>query len=241
VIPMKQEGVLVRPLRQMNGHASFNEVFFTDARIERDWVVGSIGDGWAAALTTLAHERRFGAMGRPSYGTRQGRALDEARVEADRHFATYSWYPQRAGRVDLLAEQARANDVGADRLSRQDVAAVTAKQRVAGWTADRARAARALGRQPGAEGSIGKLAMSDIARDAARAHSRLGGADGMLRGSDGALDGLIAEILVSVPAQSIAGGTDEIQKNILGEKSLGLPREPSIDKDLPYNKTARNG
>ena len=241
VIPMKQEGVLVRPLRQMNGHASFNEVFFTDARIESDWVVGSIGEGWAAALTTLAHERRFGAMGRPSYGTRQGRALDEARVEADRHFATYSWYPQRAGRVDLLAGRAGANDLAADRMSRQDVAAVTAKQRVAGWTADRARAARALGRQPGAEGSIGKLAMSDIARDAARAHSRLGGADGMLRGSDGALGGLIAEILVSVPAQSIAGGTDEIQKNILGEKSLGLPREPSIDKDLPYNKTARNG
>jgi len=241
VIPMKQAGVLVRPLRQMNGHASFNEVFFTDARIDRDWVVGTVSDGWAAALTTLAHERRFGAMGRPAYGTRSGRALDEARVEADRHFATYSWYPQRAGRVDLLAGQLRANGLASDPLSRQDVAAVTAKQRVAGWTADRARAARARGREPGAEGSIGKLAMSDIARAAARAHTRLSGADAMLRGADSALDGTIAEILVSVPAQSIAGGTDEIQKNIIGEKSLGLPREPSPDKDLPYNKTVRNG
>jgi len=241
VIPMKQAGVLVRPLRQMNGHSSFNEVFFTDARIGRDWVVGSVGDGWAAALTTLAHERRFGAMGRPAYGARTGRAIDEARVEADRHFATYSWYPQRAGRVDLLAGQVRANGLSSDGLIRDDVAAVIAKQRVAGWTADRARAARALGRQPGAEGSIGKLAMSDIARAAARAHSRLGGADAMLGHDDGALGGTVAEILVSVPAQSIAGGTDEIQKNIIGEKSLGLPREPAIDKDLPFNQTRRNG
>ena len=239
VIPMKQAGVLVRPLRQMNGHASFNEVFLTDAHIPREWVVGAVGDGWAAALTTLAHERRFGAMGRPTYSARPGRALDEARVEADRHFATYSWYPQRAGRVDLLAGQARAHDLVADPLVRLDVADAMAKQRVAGWTADRARTARARGRQPGPEGSIGKLAMSDIARTAARAHARLAGADAMLGGADGPLGGTIAEILISVPAQSIAGGTDEIQKNIIGEKSLGLPREPSPDKDLPFNKTPR--
>ena len=240
VISMKQPGVLVRPLRQMNGHASFNEVFFTDARIPRDWVVGSIGDGWAAALTTLAHERRFGAMGRPSYGTRTGRAVDEARIEADRYFATYSWYPQRAGRVDLLTDQATANGLASDPLTRQALVEVMSAQRIAGWTGDRARAARANGREPGPEGSIGKLAMSEIAKAASGAHARLAGASAMLGGADGQLDGVIAEILVSVPAQSIAGGTDEIQRNIIGEKSLGLPREPSPDTGLPFNQTKRS-
>ena len=65
VIPMKQPGVEVRPLRQMNHHASFNQVFMTDARVPKDWVVGEVNRGWASALATLAHERRFGALGGP--------------------------------------------------------------------------------------------------------------------------------------------------------------------------------
>ncbi|MCB0955689.1 MAG: acyl-CoA dehydrogenase, partial [Ilumatobacter sp.] len=114
-------------------------------------------------------------------------------------------------------------------------------QRVSQWTAERAKANRALGRPPGPEGSIGKLAISHVARQAARVHSRLGGPHSMLAGTDphAPLDGLLAEILISVPAQSIAGGTDEIQRNILGEKALGLPKEPDPGKDLPYRE-ARN-
>ena len=240
-VPMRQPGVVVRPLRQMNRHQSFNEVFFTDARIPRDWVIGEVGQGWTVALTTLAHERRFGAaMSRPRLDARRGRALDEARAEAGDYFAAYRWYPQRAGRVDLLVEQARAAAVTSDAVIRQELARVLSLQKVSAWTAERARAARSLGRPPGAEGSVGKLATSVIARAAAATHGRIAGAAATLSGSDSPLDGLITEILISVSAQSIAGGTDEIQKNILGEKILGLPREPAVDRDLPFNEARRN-
>ena len=113
-----------------------------------------------------------------------------------------------------------------DAALRQDVVRLLTMQRIAGWTAERARAARELGRPPGPEGSVGKLAMSAVARLAAHVHGRIAGAEGMLTGPGTAADGMVAEVLVSVPGQSIAGGTDEIQRNILGERMLGLPREP---------------
>ncbi len=239
VLPMKQPGVEVRPLRQMNHHASFNEVFMTDARIPRDWVVGEVNQGWTAALATLAHERRFGVIG----GNRldavdPGPALDEARHEAAESAKVYAWYPQRAGRSDLAMPHAVSAGVDDDPLVRQDIARSVSMYRSSQWTAERAKAARLLGRPPGAEGSIGKLALSNIARQAATVHSSIGGAHGMLAGDDPAapLDGLLAEILISVPAQSIAGGTDEIQHNILGEKFLGLPREPDPAKGMPYRE-----
>ncbi|HSR84189.1 MAG TPA: acyl-CoA dehydrogenase family protein [Streptosporangiaceae bacterium] len=241
VLPMKQPGVEVRQLRQMNFHASFNEVFLTDARIPKDNVVGPVGQGWAAALTTLAYERRFAALRRPSYSSASGLALDEARAEADDHFATYSWYPQRAGRPDLVIDHARAAGVADDPVIRQAIARLLTLHRVSVWTAERARAVRALGARPGAEGSIGKLAASNIARESAKVHAMIAGAKGMLTGPDSALGGVIAEVLMSVPGQSIAGGTDEIQKNILAEKVLGLPGEVRVDKDIPFSQIQHRG
>ena len=193
------------------------------------------------ALTTLAFERRFGAMARPTFAQTESRALDEARREADQHFATYRWYPQRAGRVDLVVPCAQAQGRSADPVVRQEMARLLSMQRVSTWTAQRARSAVALGRTPGPEGSLGKLAMSGVARQAARVHASIAGPAAMLSGTDSPLDGVIAEILVSVPAQSIAGGTDEIQRNIIGEKVLGLPREPSTDRDRPFRELPRNG
>jgi alkylation response protein AidB-like acyl-CoA dehydrogenase len=241
VLPMRQPGVEVRPLRQMNYRASFNEVFLTDARVPRDWVVGAVNQGWTAALATLAHERRWGAIGIDIDTTPRGRAHDEARAEAAEAAKVYAWYPQRAGRADLVLDHARAAGVTGDPRVRQEVAKLVAMNRVSQWTAERAKARRRLGRPPGAEGSIGKLALSNVARQAAAVHGAIGGAHALLAGNDpdAPLDGLLAEILISVPAQSIAGGTDEIQRNILGERVLGLAREPDPAKNLPYRE-ARN-
>ena len=240
-LPMHQPGVEVRQLRQMNFHASFNEVFLTEARIPRDNVIGELGQGWKAALTTLAYERRFAALRRPSYSPAPGRALAEARAEADDHFATYSWYPQRAGRPDLVIEHARAAGVTADPLIRQAIARLIAMQRASEWTAERARVARAAGARPGAEGSIGKLAASNIARESARVHAMIAAAGALLTGPESPLGGIVAEVLMSVPGQSIAGGTDEIQKNIIAEKMLGLPPEIRVDRDVPFSQVRHRG
>jgi alkylation response protein AidB-like acyl-CoA dehydrogenase len=240
-IPMDQPGVEVRPLRQMNGHASFNEVFLTDARVATANVIGGVGDGWTVAHTTLAHERRLfsGLRGRPaSWGS--GRAVREAELEIAASLEPYKWYPQRAGRVDLVADRAKATGRNDDPVVRQEVTRLLAMARTAQWTAQRARAVRALGRPPGPEGSIGKLSASAIARAAARAHTLIAGARGMLTGADGPLDGIIAEVLVSVPAVSIAGGTDEIQRDIIGERVLGLPRGARPDADVPFRDVPRN-
>jgi hypothetical protein len=245
VLPMHQQGVEVRPIVQMNRHASFNEVFLTDARIPASHLVGSLGDGWRIARTTLAHERTFATMRRPRFdvapradGTAP-RALVEADAEAEEHFRTYVWYPQRAGRADLVIDQARRYGKAADPTVRQRIADLVAFSRANEWTAARARAARALGRPPGPEGSLGKLAASEVARRSARVHAAIVGAAGMLADGPHPNDRLIAEVLVSTPAQSIAGGTDEIQRNIVGDNILGLPREPATDTDRPFRDVVR--
>jgi alkylation response protein AidB-like acyl-CoA dehydrogenase len=104
----------------------------------------------------------------------------------------------------------------------------------------RARAAQALGRPQGPEGSLGKLLGSHVARAAARVHTMIDGANAMLTGSDGTMDGVIAEILVSVPATSIAGGTDEIQRNIIAERILRMPKETDAYAGKPFRDVPRN-
>src|SRR3954465_1630788 len=112
--------------------------------------------------------------------------------------------------------------------------------KAAEWTARRARTAQEQGRPQGPEGSLGKLASSLIARAAARVHTSLLGPDALLRGDDSPMNGVLAEILVSVPACSIAGGTDEIQRNIISERVLKMPRERTGDADRPFKDVPRN-
>ena len=226
-VDLRQPGVEVRPIRQMNGHASFNEVFLTDVLAVDEEVVGEVDGGWAVARTTLAHERRLNVAKHLAAKHARGRVIDEARIEGREAMAPYRWYPQRSGRPDLLVEAARAAGRASDPVVRQEVAKVFCLARCAEWTAARARAGRAAGRPPGPEGSIGKLQGSLIARAAAQAHSLIAGMSGLATEKGPGHRGVVAEILTSVPAISIAGGTDEIQKNIIGERILGLPREPS--------------
>lgn len=242
VLPMHQPGIEVRGIKQMNRHSSFNEVFMTDARVPANYLVGALNDGWRVARATLAHERTFSTMRRPKFSQPVGiesRVVREAQAEAEEHFKTYVWYPQRAGRVDLVIERSQQHGVASDLVIRQEIAALISFQRTSEWTALRAQAARALGRPPGPEGSLGKLAASQVARMAHRVHTLISGANGMLTTGEHPHDATIAEVLVSTPAQSIAGGTDEIQKSIIGEKILGLARESDPSLDLPYREVAR--
>ena len=241
VLDMHQEGVEVRPLKQMNGHASFNQVFFTDAIVPADNLISSIGNGWQVAITTLMHERRGadGLRGTQRERDLPGRIYEQEREEIVVALEPYKWYPQRAGRVDLVVERAQATGRNEDPTTRQEIAKLLTMSRSAEWTARRARAAQQQGRPQGPEGSLGKLASSNIARQASHVHTLIAGANAMLAGEDGDLDGLIAEILISVPATSIAGGTDEIQRNIIAERVLGLPKEPRMDTG-PFRDVKRN-
>ena len=242
LLNMRQPGVNVQPLRQMNGHASFNQVFITDAIVEPEYLVEQVGMGWKVATTTLMHERR-GADALRTWAVasdRKGKIYDDERAEIITTMEPYKWYPQRAGRVDLLIERARATGTINDPVVRQEIAKVLTMSKAAEWTALRARAAQQAGHPQGPEGSVGKLVGSNVARAAARAHTLIAGADALLTGSDGALDGGIAEIFVSVPATSIAGGTDEIQRNIIAERILQMPKEDTDIDKKPFKDVPRN-
>ncbi len=242
LLDMRQPGVDVHRLRQMNGHASFNQVFLTDAVVEPEYQIGELGEGWRVATTTLMHERR-GADGVRRYdqgSDRPERIYEEERAEIATVMAPYIWYRQRTGRADLLIERAKATGRWEDPAVRQEIARALTLARTAEWTARRAREAQQQGRPQGPEGSIGKLAASIVARACARVHTMIAGPDAMLTGEDDGAGGVVAEILVSTPAISIAGGTDEIQRNIISERILSMPKEPRRDTDRPFRDVPRN-
>jgi len=204
-LDMGAPGVEVRPLRQMNGDAHFNEVFMDDAPLADADRIGEVGDGWRVAITTLMHER--GALG-PGTG------------------------PGRRELLDLV----RSRGLGHDPLVRQRAAAVVSQLAVGQYTNLRARAAMQAGRPPGPEGSGAKLrgaaaikGLADLALDV----EGLGG----LVPSAGEDEWLT--LFLTAPSISIRGGTDEIQRNILGERVLGLPPEPRPDKGVPFKDVPR--
>lgn len=225
IMPMKQPGVEVRPLKQMNRQATFNEVFFTDARVPSNNVVGEVGSGWQVALTTLMHERAGAAIA-------IGVQPPSSRPSPRRDGPIESW----RGLVDLARRMGKADDpVVRDALARFYIV-----QEVARLSTERARAARRAGRPPGPEGSLGKLARSIITKARAELGMALLGAAGLLDAKDAPMGGIVQMTLLSAPSSSIAGGTDEVQKNILGERILGLPKEPGDDRDRSFREVRQN-
>src|SRR3954454_19029008 len=198
LLPLDSEGVDIRPLRQMNGAAEFNEVFLTDVRVPDANRVGEPGSGWRAVLTTLMSERAAVGSGKTSSG------IDTA---------------------SLLIELARHLRRTDDPVIRQRLAEVVTHKNLLDWLTMRAEADVAAGKERGAEGSIVKLISS-------RQNRRIGDLAGDLLGPAFTADtgewGTYSwsQYLCSTPGLRIAGGTDEIQHNILGERVLGLPREP---------------
>ena len=243
LINMRQPGVEARPLKQMNGHASFNEVFMTDAIVLAEDLMGGEGNGWAIATTTLSIERQGFARGRTptvSREPKEGLIYQELSAELDAANEPYIWYPQREGRVDLVLPRARATGAIKDPAVRQEIARLMCLSSGARLAAASAAAQRKSGsNEVIPAGSIGKLGASIIARQAAHVHTMISGSEAMLSGSESAEEGMIAETLISVPAISIAGGTDEIQRNIISERVLGMPKEQRSDTG-PFRDIKRN-
>jgi len=242
VIDVDQPGVEIRPLKQMNGAATFNEVFFTDARVPHANILGGLNNGWAAAMTTLAYERSgiggSGLMGSAAPGEKAG-FLDRTCAEVirgdvdDPEMSMSSFFGNGAALSRAAAEHAGKT---ADPIVRQDLMRIHSMYEVSRLNIERAMAAVRAGGRPGPEGSTGKLAAAynmHAARDVA-----LGalGAYGMLLGDDAPLGGRVQTLALSAHAISIAGGTNEVQHNIIGERILGLPKEPSVDRDVPFRE-----
>jgi alkylation response protein AidB-like acyl-CoA dehydrogenase len=197
LLPMHTPGVEPRPLRQMNGNAEFNEVFLTDVRVPDANRVGDAGNGWRAVLTTLMSERAAVGSGKTSP------ALDAA---------------------GMLLELARHLERTSDLRVRERLAEVHTNRQLIRWLTMRAEEATAAGRERGAEGSLVKLLSSRQNRRIANlAAELLGPALTADTGEWGTYTW--AHYLCSTPGMRIAGGTDEIQHNILSERVLGLPRE----------------
>jgi alkylation response protein AidB-like acyl-CoA dehydrogenase len=224
---LDQPGVTIRPLRESTGHAHFNEVFFDDAIVDHADLVGGEGNGWAVTQTTLMFERAGigagGAMaGFPPAGVKGGflglRAGDAATIPPPE--STY-----KVLTLDELLALARERGRNQDPHVRQALARLVADAWTGEWTAKRARAETARGRGAGLA-NVGKLVQTRIMKGSAAIGMDLLGADGLLWHPDGPRAGRYSEALVFSTASSIYGGTDQIQRNIIGERALGLPREP---------------
>jgi alkylation response protein AidB-like acyl-CoA dehydrogenase len=240
-IDMKQPGIEVRPLRQMNGASNFCEVFLTEARVPAGRVVGDVNDGWRVTQTTLLNERNsvaggglFGlVMARSGSDGDLDRKVGEV-VDRAREGARARKSPLSAGAVPakVMVELAQTFGVSDHPVVRQELARYITQVRVNGWTMRRIGAAG--GKLTGADGSIAKLTTARICQQSRDLSYEIVGAEGMLMGPESPLQGDLQLVNLASPGTRLGGGSDEVQLNVLGERGLGLPREPSSDRDVPY-------
>ncbi len=201
IVDMRARGVEVRPLRQITGGASFNEVFFTDVRVPGDQVLGDVNGGWSVALTTLMNERASIGLGGGGVGI-------------------------GAGSMHRLIDLAKHLGRNEAPIVRQKIADTWIKLQVARYTNDRALAKIQVGELPGAELSIAKLSLTENLRRVADLVSVILGERLVVDTGEWGTYSWSAFVL-GVPGIRIAGGTDEVMRTIIGERVLGLPREPS--------------
>ena len=257
-IDMHQRGVEVRPLRELTGSALFNEVFLTEARVPVDALIGGLNHGWAVANTTLANERAgLGAGGGGAVSSAlPGQVAGQLERRAG-EFVGPSAPTNRRERggpatlrllIDLAHRTGRANDP----VTRQRLVQLHVLGELGRLNGERMKSVRAAGQDIPGMANISKLLMSDIVRLQRDLGLDVIGASGMLHAYDdeqrtqlstAGVDpvlGMVTTLALYAQAPPIYGGTDQIQRNIIGERALGLPKEPNSDKDTPFSALPKN-
>jgi alkylation response protein AidB-like acyl-CoA dehydrogenase len=208
IVDMRAPGVEIRPLRQMTGGASFNEVFFTEVRVPDDHRLGDVNQGWTVALTTLMNERA--SIGGGGGGSR-GSTMD----------------------VTFLAQMLTAMGKGDDMVLRDELMRLHIEMEVARLNGARGAAKLKAGQLPGPEMSTGKLALANNMRKTGDFVSKVLGAKLIANSGEWGTYGW-GDFILGTPGMRIAGGSDEVMRNILGERVLGLPKDPGIDSVTPF-------
>jgi alkylation response protein AidB-like acyl-CoA dehydrogenase len=208
IVDMRAPGVTVRPLKVATGHSPFNEVFFDNVRVPADDLIGEENKGWDAAVVMLRHERiAIGMMGSSRTSPLGFESLR-----------------------DLAAGLGRTSDQGV----RRDLAELYARGRAVQLFANLLREETQAGRLPGARGSVAKLAGSELGRFAGKVAADVLG--DQLAGFDSDEMYAVTTSIIAAPGSAIAGGTSEIQRNIIGERVLGLAKDPGVDRATPFNQ-----
>ncbi len=208
IVDMKDPAIEVRPIHQIDGGMHFNEVFFTDLRIPKDNLLGPLNEGWRLATAMLMYERV--AIGT---GSTSGISTPHSKRLID--------HATKTGRI--------SEPVVRDKLMK-----LYCEETTKSLVAMRTRAELKAGKTPGPGGSLGKLQGSNIMWRLRPLINEIVGMECDAFEADGGKGELFAGTILSSFMASIAGGTDEIQRNIIGDRVLGLPREPSVDKGVPF-------